>query len=241
MTLAPVYFATKGYVTDSQGNQVNDIEPDRTVTFQIDSAVTEFNLTTKDNVANASLVLGTGSAGVGSLVGAGLVAEGPGGWLALALAAAAGGASYASGQLPAPTSDVKVSNYAEYKADIKFQKLINDARAADPNAYPNEKSRCDDSLQVDAAAAEIDRVAQTYPGDQQPWEHDAFFGQINGTMRCKASAGRFQKADFYKGDEYGKNGYVGHCYLQVNRPQDVFYLFNWTYTPNTAPPPQPTP
>ena len=247
-TLPPTIFSQAGYIVDSQNHRLENIEPNLAVNFDIESEVTTYRMDTKDNVSTVATVLGTSADAAGVVVISSVVAAAAGAtiaanpvaWLALALGVAAGGASYAAGQMPDPTPGLGHTDYAQYKSAMKFQKIVNDARKVDPNAYPDVVlSRCDNPVAVDDAVAEINRVEQNPSTILSPWEQDKFFHQNEGTMRCRVTAGREQKSDLYKGDEFGKHGYVGRCSLEAKRSKNIFYVYKWTYTPNTSPPPDP--
>ena len=237
-----VLFAQPGYYVDSNTNPRTSVGPNKTLYFKEEAPVTEYKMLSKDGLSTAGLVLGTASAGAGLiLVYASSTAvaalTSPVGWLALALAAASAGTTYVSGTMPETTSDHKDSNYAQYKADMIHQKMVNDARAINPNAYPSDMPRSTNSVaSVAAAVQEINRIESAYGvGANSHWNEDAFFNS-NG-ITCTAKMGRYTEVNSWRGDEYNHTGFVGKCLLDVTKPKSVFYVFTWTVLGPTPPPP----
>ncbi|MDQ3814828.1 MAG: hypothetical protein M3347_12870, partial [Armatimonadota bacterium] len=130
-------FPKPGFFVDSNNQEQTVIEPNRTFNFEIPAPVVEFNY--KNGLTTGRVVLGVAGAGVGIwAVAAGTAAAAMlGAEITLGLTVAAGVTSIVAGNIPDPTLEPRVADYAEYKANMRLQKEINDARAADPNAHPD--------------------------------------------------------------------------------------------------------
>ena len=239
---APILFSQQGYVVDGNGNYSTTLEINVPAKINIEPKVTQFKLVTKDSVNAFGAILGVGSAVSGAVAAATVVTGvglGPPGWIALGLAVAGGGATYVAGQMPA-SSPVDISvNYGQYKADMRFQKMINDARALDPNAYPNEIPRCTNNVTfVNAAVQRIDELEAEYgANDNSVWDHD---GNYKRNLTCTAVAGRLADVEDWSGDQYQHNGFADRCLMNVVKPGGVFYAYTWTSTPTVITPPPPT-
>jgi hypothetical protein len=219
-----------------QNNQEQFVQrPNQDLHFEIPAEKVEFNY--KNGASTGSIILGVGAAGVAIWGAVAIGAAVPAAIIALALTATAGVAQIVSGNAPDPTPETRNASYAEYCAGMRLQQQINNDRASDPNAHPGADDRCGDALFVNAAVAEIDRVEQLYGNSPNRWDNDAYFSQASGTLRCTAKAGRYQKKETWKADEYDKNGYAGLVSMELIKPKNVFYVFNWTYSGTTPPPP----
>ena len=139
--------------------------------------------------------------------------------------------------MPEPTLDTKGSDYAQYKADMIHQKMVDDARAINPQAHPGDTPHSTNGVAAVASAVkEIDRIKAAYGADADThWTEDVIFNSSG--MLCSARAGYYTEFDSWVGDEYNHNGFVGNCLLDVTKPKSVFYVFTWTSSGTTPPPP----
>ena len=223
-------FPKAGYTVFNKA-EVYSHEPNRTINFEIPHPTLEVSyLSSKSVLTNGSLALGVGAAGIAVWAAAATGVAVPVA-IGVFLAATVGaGMQVSAGNIPNPTLDTQQSDYDQFKEDMRLQKQINDARALDPNAYPGTEDRCGDSIFVDAAVAEIERIEQLH-GTQanSGWDSDDNFRQFNGILRCTAKAGRYRHREEWDGDEYDEHGYSGSAHATIIRPLNVFYVYNWTF------------
>ena len=132
---------------------------------------------------------------------------------------------------PDPGTDSGTTKYADYVFAVNQQQIVNSTGTGMQRFNPNR---------VAQAQAEFARLKAKYPAPanwQDHWNEDVLFSQPTGsTMRVAAQVGRYREIDFYQGDAYGQNGYIGQTTSTLTRDKDVFYVENWTYTPPTGTP-----
>ena len=227
-------FSQPGFYVDNGGVTHTVLEPDRNISFSIEEKTVNLNIITKNGINNASIVVSSGGGAV-MLIPAAVLAPEIALPIAVGAAAVGGIGQLVAGTMPNPSPQTRYLDYGEYKAGMRHQKIVNDARAINPAAYPTDIPRTTNLPSfVNSAVAEINRIEtlDSLTGTAH-WNEDTFYKHAT----CTAVAGRYTDFEQWSGDEYGKNGFAGRCSMPVIRDELIFYVFTWTSTAPAPPPP----
>jgi len=192
--------------------------------FQMPPLKVEADTETNPQIVSAALSWGSASVPIiGHLTGASAL-TGPYGWgIASLMALGANVASLSADPEPEPMQSESVTaNYAEFKSAIELQIAIN----ADPELYEDNLPR------VNASPATLLAIKDQFKADNQ-WELDPYFNpqsQLTPTT-VTAVAGRYRFHNYFLGDKYDLNGYVGQIPGHLITSNGAkFHVFTWTVT-----------
>lgn len=172
-----------------------------------------------------SVYLGGASAAWPGLAEAAGLGTGPIGWGFAAVLAAAG-AQAATLTPPAPTQQVHNGNYAEYLGELDLESRY-------PSGFPTNwhhfVSSGRNKITLAKALAEAQYVTQNYPGDQG--RDDIYYTPTSAgsSMTFTGATAVTSRLDHYIGDGFGKQGFTGPVYRDLNVFTNYTPEFQWAY------------